>query len=105
MVGPNWPNQGELDILEGVHLQTFNQVTLHTSPGCTPSVGPGGQTGNRIGHADCGAGGGFEGCGVRSTSATSYGTAFNANGGGVYAALWTSSGIKVWYFAARDVPG
>lgn len=40
-----------------------------------------------------------------STSATSYGTAFNANGGGVYASLWTSSGIKVWYFATRDIPG
>jgi hypothetical protein len=39
-----------------------------------------------------------------SKQATSFGTAFNANGGGVYASLWTSSGIKVWYFAARDVP-
>jgi hypothetical protein len=40
-----------------------------------------------------------------SDSPTSYGTAFNANGGGVYASLWTSDGIKVWYFASRDVPG
>ncbi|KAF2258363.1 endo-1,3(4)-beta-glucanase-like protein [Lojkania enalia] len=104
MVGPNWPNQGELDILEGVNLNTYNQITLHTSPGCVPSVGSGGQSGRPIGEADCGANGGFVGCSVQSTSATSYGTAFNANGGGVYAALWTSSGIKVWYFAARDVP-
>ncbi|KAH7402537.1 endo-1,3(4)-beta-glucanase-like protein [Pyrenochaeta sp. MPI-SDFR-AT-0127] len=105
MVGPNWPNQGELDIYEGVHLNTYNQVTLHTSPGCTPSVGAGGETGRRVANADCGAGGGYNGCGVMSNSATSYGTAFNANGGGVYASLWTSSGIKVWYFASRDVPG
>ncbi|KAF2192567.1 glycoside hydrolase family 16 protein [Zopfia rhizophila CBS 207.26] len=104
MVGPNWPNQGELDILEGVNLNTYNQVTLHTSPGCVPSVGAGGQSGTPIGNADCGANGGFVGCGVQSGAATSYGTAFNANGGGVYAALWTSSAIKVWYFAARDVP-
>lgn len=104
MFGPNWPNQGELDIYEGVHLNTYNQVTLHTSPGCTPSVGPEGETGSRVGNADCGAGGGFNGCGVLSNSATSYGTAFNANGGGVYAALWTSSGFKVWNFATRDVP-
>ncbi|KAF2254883.1 glycoside hydrolase family 16 protein [Trematosphaeria pertusa] len=104
MVGPNWPNQGELDILEGVNLNTYNQVTLHTSPGCVPSVGSGGQSGHPVGNADCGANGGFTGCGVESNSATSYGTAFNANGGGVYAALWTSSAIKVWYFAARDVP-
>jgi hypothetical protein len=105
MVGPNWPNRGEIDIIEGVNLNTYNQVTLHSSPGCVPSVGPGGQTGRNIGNADCGAGGGFVGCGRESNSATSYGTAFNANGGGVYATLWTSDAIKVWYFAARDVPG
>ena len=104
MVGPNWPNQGELDIYEGVHLNTYNQITLHTSPGCVPSVGSGGETGRRVQNADCGAGGGYNGCGAMSNSATSYGTAFNTNGGGVYASLWTSTGIKVWYFATRDVP-
>jgi hypothetical protein len=122
MVGPNWPNQGELDIYEGrqsrvnlprfqssnrclgVHLNTYNQITLHTSPGCVPSVGSGGETGRRVSETDCGAGGGFNGCGVMSNSPVSYGTSYNANGGGVYASLWTSSGIKVWFFAARDVP-
>ncbi|KAL5374001.1 hypothetical protein DPSP01_012305 [Paraphaeosphaeria sporulosa] len=105
MVGPNWPNQGEIDIYEGVHLNTYNQMTLHSSPGCVPVYNQnGGQTGTHVSEADCGAGGGFNGCGVQSNSPTSYGTAFNANGGGVYATLWTSSGIKVWYFAARDVP-
>jgi hypothetical protein len=121
MVGPNWPSQGELgitytkhtlcelthdiDIYEGVHLNTYNQVTLHTSPSCSPNVGPGGETGYRVVNSDCGAGGGYNGCGVSSNNPTSYGTAFNANGGGVYASLWTSSGIKVWYFPSRDVPG
>lgn len=104
MFGNNWPNQGEIDIYEGVHTSTYNQVTLHTSPGCTPGVGDGGQTGDRMPENDCGAGGGYNGCAVKAKSATSYGTPFNANGGGVYAALWTNSGIKVWYFAARDVP-
>lgn len=104
MFGPNWPNQGEIDIYEGVHLNTYNQATLHTSTGCVPSVGPGGETGNRIGTADCGAGGGFTGCGVTSDNPSSYGTGFNANGGGVYATLWTDSGFKVWYFASNNVP-
>jgi hypothetical protein len=104
MVGPNWPNQGEIDIYEGVHLSTSNQITLHTSPGCTPTVGTGGETGRRLPGGDCGAAGGFNGCGIASTSPTSYGTAFNANGGGVYATLWTGSSIQVWYFATRDVP-
>lgn len=105
MFGPNWPHSGEIDIIEGVHSDTYNQMTLHTSPGCVPHVGAGGQTGYAIGNGDCGAGGGFVGCGVRSRDATSYGTAFNANGGGVYAMEWTGNGIKVWKWAAREVPG
>jgi hypothetical protein len=104
MVGPNWPNSGELDILEGVHLNNYNQVTLHSSPGCTPSVGSGGQSSHAVGTPDCGAGNSNNGCGVVSNQATSYGTPFNAAGGGVYAALWTSQGFKVWYWATRDVP-
>lgn len=104
MVGPNWPNQGEIDIYEGVNVNTYDQITLHSSPGCTPTIGSGGETGSRISNTDCGAGGGYNGCGILSNSATSYGTAFNANGGGVYASLWTSSGIKVWYFASSNVP-
>lgn len=79
-------------------------MTLHTSPGCTPHPDSSGQTGSPVANADCGAGGGYNGCGVVSPNPTSYGTAFNANGGGVYATLWTSSGIKIWYFASRDVP-
>lgn len=104
MVGANWPNQGEIDIYEGVHQNTFNQATLHTSPGCVPAVGPGSETGRRVANADCGAGGGFDGCGVQSNTATSYGTAFNSQGGGAYATLWTSAGIKIWYFATGNVP-
>ncbi|CAG5179092.1 uncharacterized protein ALTATR162_LOCUS9029 [Alternaria atra] len=103
MVGPNWPNQGEIDIYEGVHMSPSNQVTLHTSPGCNPSIGPGGETGSRLA-GDCGAGGGFNGCGISANNPVTYGTPFNANGGGVYATLWTGSGIKVWYFATRNVP-
>ncbi|KAF2000239.1 glycoside hydrolase family 16 protein [Amniculicola lignicola CBS 123094] len=104
MFGPNWPNSGEIDIIEGVNLNTHNEVALHTSPGCTPTIGTGGEWGVRTGNKDCGADGGNEGCGVLSTSATSYGTGFNNYGGGVFATLWTSSGFKVWYFPTRNTP-
>lgn len=105
MVGPTWPTDGEIDILEGVNQMGQNQITIHTNPGCVPQVGPGGQTGATTGNGDCGAGGGAVGCGVVNTNNNGWGTAFNAAGGGVYAALWTGSAIKVWYWAAGQVPG
>lgn len=43
-LGDNWPNGGEIDIIEGVNGQTNNQITLHSAPGCylaTPMAGSG----------------------------------------------------------------
>ena len=34
-VGDDWPNQGEVDILEGVNDQGPDQATLHTAAGCS----------------------------------------------------------------------
>ncbi|KAF2168670.1 glycoside hydrolase family 16 protein [Zasmidium cellare ATCC 36951] len=105
MVGPNWPSSGEIDIIEGVNLMTTNQMTLHTSPGCTVSVGSGGQSGSSVGDPACGDGGGYNGCPVVSNTGTSYGTPFdNVKGGGVYAMQWTGSNIKIWYFPRNAVP-
>lgn len=122
MVGPNWPSNGEIDIIEGVNDNAQNQMTLHTSPGCTVSVGPGGQTGTSIGDPSmanstptninsvlltlpgCGDGGGYNGCPVVDYVGTSYGTGFDAAGGGIYATQWTSSFIKIWYFPYNSEP-
>jgi hypothetical protein len=104
MVGPNWPSGGEIDIIEGVNLQSTNQMTLHTSPGCTVSVGSGGQSGHSTGDPNCGDGGGYNGCPVVSNTGTSYGTPFDNTGGGVYATQWTSTQIKIWYFARNSIP-
>jgi hypothetical protein len=32
--GPNWPNSGEIDVLEGVDGMDHNLITLHTGPDC-----------------------------------------------------------------------
>jgi hypothetical protein len=99
-----WPSGGEIDIIEGVNLQPTNQMTLHTSPGCTVNVGSGGQTGSSTGSAGCGDGGGYNGCAVVSNVGTSYGTPFDNTGGGVYATVWTSSQIKIYYFSRNSIP-
>ncbi|KAJ7579804.1 concanavalin A-like lectin/glucanase domain-containing protein [Mycena floridula] len=101
-VGPNWPNGGEIDVLEGVHKSHTNQHTLHTSQGCT-AVKNSGMTGKLI-YADCAAGATNQGCGVLDSSNTSYGAGFNKAGGGVLAHLWDDDGIKIWHFEGKNIP-
>ena len=90
----NWPHGGEIDILESVNLQTFNQMSLHTDSGCTqPSdvtqLGKLAPTG-----ADCSAGTSSAiGCGVQETKANSFGEGLNDAGGGVWAAQFDVAGI------------
>ncbi len=37
--GEDWPNNGEIDILEGVDGKTFNSITLHSKDGCRMAEG------------------------------------------------------------------
>ncbi|TFK51707.1 endo-beta-glucanase [Heliocybe sulcata] len=120
-VGANWPNEGETDILEGVNDQGPDQVTLHTSSDCSmPSsramIGylisavldtcahanndsvPRTSTGNDCSTADTNN----AGCGVRSNDGSSYGPAFNNDGGGWYAIERTSSSITVWFWSRNS---
>ncbi|GKZ31215.1 hypothetical protein AbraIFM66950_011470 [Aspergillus brasiliensis] len=106
LLGADWPNNGEIDIIEGVNQQSGNDMTLHTSDGCSVSssadftgsmttsncyVYASGQSSNA-------------GCGITDPDATSYGTAFNANGGGVFATEWTSDAISIWFFGRGSIP-
>ncbi|KAL8640477.1 MAG: hypothetical protein Q9228_002604 [Teloschistes exilis] len=83
MTGPNWPNGGEIDIIEGVNTGNQNQMTMHTSGGCSLA-------GNNCQ--------GSLGCPIKPTQSNNYGTGMNNAGGGVYAMEWTSSVINIWYF-------
>lgn len=89
MVGPNWPNNGEIDIIEGVHYQSTNAMTLHSNAGCS------------MVNENCQ---GNQGCGVQEGGPASYGDGFNAAKGGVYAMEWTSSAINMWFFGRNNIP-
>ena len=109
MVGPDWPNQGEIDIIEGVNDQQSNDMTLHTGPGCT--IGGGGSVGTKsaftgsLESTSCVSGAGDnQGCQISTADTSSYGTGFNKNGGGVYATEWTSSAISIYFFPRGSVP-
>jgi hypothetical protein len=103
MVGPNWPNEGEIDILEGVNEASSNAVTLHTSSGCTVS-GAGIQSSSVLQSTDCNSGNGNTGCSTSTNDTQSIGTGFNDNNGGVYAMEWTSAAIAVHFFTRSAIP-
>lgn len=89
-VGSNWPNDGEIDIIENVNQNTVNLETLHTNSGCNLTKPDQGGTANGDGVCDQNysnppiqyAG---QACSVTDNKQPSYGTPFNNIGGGVYA--------------------
>lgn len=102
-LGPNWPTNGEIDIIEGVNSGTINLMSLHTSPDCTiagdPELGVL-QSSNCDKNVDYN-----KGCGVTvEADLPSYGSSFNAAGGGVYATQWTSDYIRIWFFPRSSIP-
>jgi len=102
--GPAWPDDGEIDIMEGVNLQVNNDISLHTLNGCKhPDAGVQTfETGNLI-STDCFNQTDFnQGCIVEVT--TGYGANFAAAGGGVYAMLWNETGLTFWFFQRGTIP-
>jgi len=103
MFGPNWPNSGEIDIIEGVNQQTTDSITLHTAAGCTVS-NTNSQAGTTTLNTNCNDADADTGCGVSTSNTNNYGTGFNNNGGGVYAMQWAGSGIYVWFWPRGSIP-
>lgn len=105
MVGHDWPNSGEIDIVEGVNQANKNIMAMHTSRNCT--IAGSGQTGTLVTN-NCFVRAADQpenaGCGVSSASDASYGTGFNAGNGGVFAMEWTSKAIKIWFFPRGSIP-
>jgi LysM repeat protein len=103
MFGPDWPNGGEIDIIEGVNDQSTDSITLHTSPGCVVS-NANSQPGTFTVTSDCSTSNSNVGCSVGTGNSNNFGTGFNAVGGGTYAMQWAGSGIYVWFWERGTVP-
>ncbi|KAG6860471.1 hypothetical protein C0995_010762 [Termitomyces sp. Mi166 len=97
--GPTWPNDGEIDIMEGINLMDHNGMALHTLPGCMHLTPP-----NQMGHSeelDCST---PTGCVVAETKPNSYQAGFAAAGGGAFAAQFDVAGIFIWFWSRPDIP-
>ncbi|OAL28501.1 hypothetical protein AYO20_09449 [Fonsecaea nubica] len=106
MLGPDWPNNGEVDIIEGVNSQSSNNMAMHTDAGCT--ITNTGAFSGTLETDDCDTAAPDQpsnaGCSMRSQDTNSYGNGFNSNGGGVYATEWTSEAISIWFFPRNAIP-
>ncbi|PKY01771.1 hypothetical protein P168DRAFT_241808, partial [Aspergillus campestris IBT 28561] len=100
-VGPSWPEDGEIDIIEGVNKHDSNKIVLHTSGSC--DVGGGHEMLGDMSSGECGEASGTIGCVVKGKKGSS-GDPFNKQGGGVYAMEWTEDFIKIWYFPRDSIP-
>eukprot|EP00727_Mastigamoeba_balamuthi_P001778 m51a1_g11598 putative endo- -beta-glucanase (461) ;mRNA; r:117222-118761 len=115
MYGPNWPDSGEIDIIENVHNATANAMTLHTKEGCDQAGEPtsafrgnwstGTPKGTPATNCWVAAKDQFvnQGCGIVAPDNT-FGAALNRRGGGVWATLWTGEQIAVWFWTHSEVP-
>ncbi|KAJ7255488.1 glycoside hydrolase family 16 protein [Mycena haematopus] len=105
-VGPNWPNDGEIDVIEGVGDSTTNQMTLHTSADCSLDTAVTSQfSGKATNHPSCASGGSDNnGCGVTLFGDAVYGHTMNLIAGGVYAHIVAPTGIKIWHFPRTAIP-
>ena len=106
MVGENWPNNGEIDIVEGVNDQFTNSMTLHTNEGVVVSNGT--DFSGNLFTANCDINAPDQaanaGCSIGDISNLTFGADFNTAGGGVYATEWTSESIKIWFFPRGSFP-
>jgi hypothetical protein len=110
----DWPKGGEIDLLEGVNLDSAAAVTLHTSAGCavdnaTSSIQSRAESAfmGSMSTSNCDVAATNQdknvGCSIKAPQLTAnnamatYGTDFNKAGGGVYAMEWTDSSISVWF--------
>eukprot|EP01084_Bolivina_argentea_P302988 523061_1 len=109
LCGPDWPNEGEIDIIEGTNLATDDISHLHTGKGCNfmnVSVNMTGEYGSWC-DKNCTtvSNSSHDGCGIWAENNNSYGIQFNNNNGGIYVAEVNDNiGIRLWFWTQSNVP-
>jgi hypothetical protein len=105
-----WPNNGEVDIIEGANDQATNNVAAHVATQCSINSNRGGS--GSILYKNCnyndldpwGNPKNPTGCQVADRDSASWGANFNNIRGGAYVMEWTSDFIKVWFFRRGNIP-
>ncbi|GAA6034149.1 hypothetical protein JCM8097_000720, partial [Rhodosporidiobolus ruineniae] len=98
-----WPTNGEIDVLEGVSSRAYNEETIHTISGCSRNTAiP--ITGTWSGKTSSCATTDGSGCTVTDSDPASFGSGFNAAGGGVFAVQIAETGISIWRWKRANVP-
>lgn len=129
-VGPIWPNNGEIDVVEGVNnkqmlvisyfspfshrfMTSFrNQYTFHTGanqvcniPNQAPTVNGGPAFTGTVMNTNCSSSPSSDtGCTFLDTSNSSFGQGFANASGGVFALLWDNDGFRIWHFERQSIP-
>lgn len=108
MLGPDWPQGGEIDIYEGVNLDYLNGMTLHTGPDCAVSPQRDAYTGIMV-TKNCDVAAADQetnkGCQVMSRNRLSFADSMNVGGECVFATEWNDTAITIWFFArAAGIP-
>ena len=109
LLGRDWPNEGEIDIIEGINVQTSDTSTLHTNPECdfdAHQTDADAMTGEWT-PTRCALGGNRPYCSasIEANNHLTFGAEFNENGGGVFATEWAADiGIRMWFWTHDSVP-
>ncbi len=95
----DWPNYGEIDIIEQVNIDSKNHTTLHTKEGC--NIKGKVSTGGSIDSEDCAFDNSYTGCSVKFPDFSSR----NVDRNGVYACEWIpTKEINYWFFPKGKIP-
>ena len=107
-VGSSWPNQGEIDIIEYVNVDTSVTTALHTNNGCnmySSSNVFSGTWGTKNCYTYASDQSSNAGCSVHGQQSP-VGAAFNSQtGGGVYVLEWDNNRyLRMFYFTRGSIP-